>query len=93
MREGAVLERGFRRGASGRSADGCGKRGPLHRKTPPWRAERRCIVLKRDDAIDYLTRFLGAPSPLFCAERKSEYGLPGAAKNTGGEALAKLFDN
>jgi hypothetical protein len=36
--------------------------------------------------LNYLTRLLGAPSPRILRGTEMEYGVPGAAKNTGADA-------
>ena len=83
--EGAVFPR-----AEDIPAIGCRKRGPLHRKTPRWRAERRRIFPKGRCAIDYQTRLLGAPSPRILRGTEQDDGVPGAAKSTGD--FAWLFE-
>jgi hypothetical protein len=73
------------------------------RHTPPWRAERRgCFG---DKALSHTKERSAAwrATPSIVSRAKGNNGLPGAANNTGGEALAKatperhakagLFDN
>jgi hypothetical protein len=64
---------------------------PVADKTPRWRAERRRIFPKGRCA----TELPDAPSrraiPSYFEGRKRDYGVPGAAKNTGN--FAWLFGN
>src|ERR1019366_9093835 len=53
-----------------------------------WRAERRHTFARRCD-LRPNDAPLGAPSPHFLRGEEMDFGAPGAAKNTGGGALAR----
>src|ERR1700746_2185885 len=77
---------------------------PVTVTTLRWRAERRRIFSKGRCAIDYLKRFLGAPSPRIfagvdspappvCEGRKSNTAYPGPQRIWAAERWLRLFDN
>jgi hypothetical protein len=61
---------------------------PVADKTPRWRAERRRIFPKGRCAIELPDAPSRRAIPSYLRGTEMEYGVPGAAKNTGGGALA-----
>jgi hypothetical protein len=63
---------------------------PVADKTPAWRAERRRIFHKEGAHYDYDAP-IGAPFPRYSRGSERDYGVPGAAKNTGDDPW--LYEN
>ena len=80
-------EANWRRGPDKETGTETRKRGPGEQKSPPWSAERRPHPSQEDAADGRLVRRLALHS-LGIRGEKRKAGVPRAAKNRGGGALA-----